>query len=178
MLLKELMPDGFIQILKNRDLNTCARIFIPVVVVSINFYRRARCQKKSPGQGPSTMTMTASTAQKTQPAVNAATPTITMAVVKTDPKAEPAKEPSLEQRIHKVENLQLLVNKRAKLVQTRNELEKFQISSNDFNCSMQMKDSDGNNFTTSFTPGIKKVIEFLRTSFDASIKEVEAQIRF
>ncbi len=124
------------------------------------------------------MIMNTATAQKTQPAVTAANPSTAMALVKTEPKAEPVKEPSLEQRIHKVENLQLLVNKRTKLVQTRNELEKFQISSNDFNCSLQMKDSDGNNFSTSFTPGIKKVIEFLRTSFDASIKEVEAQIRF
>ena len=124
------------------------------------------------------MIMNTATAQKTQPSVTAANPSTAMALVKTEPKAEPVKEPSLEQRIHKVENLQLLVNKRTKLVQTRNELEKFQISSNDFNCSLQMKDSDGNNFSTSFTPGIKKVIEFLRTSFDASIKEVEAQIRF
>jgi hypothetical protein len=40
--------------------------------------------------------------------------------------------------------------KRAKLVQTRSELERFQISSNDFNCSMRLNDSDGNVFTTSF----------------------------
>ena len=163
---------------ENHDRPVCSGIFITVVGVSINFNRRARCRKKSPGQGPSTMTKTTATAQKTQPDVTAANPSTFMALVKTEVKSEPAKEPTLEQRIHKVENLQLLVNKRTKLVQTRNELEKFQISSNDFNCSLQMKDSDGNNFTTSFTPGIKKVIEFLRTSFDASIKEVEAQIRF
>lgn len=163
---------------ENHDRHICSGIFIPVVGVGINFNRRARCHKKSPGQGPSTMTKTTATAQKTQPAVTAANPSTSMALVKTEVKSEPVKEPTLEQRIHKVENLQLLVNKRTKLVQTRNELEKFQISSNDFNCSLQMKDSDGNNFSTSFTPGIKKVIEFLRTSFDASIKEVEAQIRF
>ena len=66
------------------------------------------------------------------------------------------------EKILKVENLQLVVEKRAKLVQTRSELERFQISSNDFNCTMRLNDSDGNVFTTSFTPGIKKVIDFLK----------------
>ena len=80
--------------------------------------------------------------------------------------------------ILKVENLQLIIEKRAKLVQTRSELERFQISSNDFNCSMRLNDSDGNVFTTSFTPGVKKVIDFLKSSFDASISEAEEKINF
>ena len=82
------------------------------------------------------------------------------------------------EKILKIENLQLVIEKRAKLVQTRGELDRFQTSSNDFNCSMRLNDSDGNVFTTSFTPGIKKVIDFLRTSFDASISEVEDKINF
>ena len=103
----------------------------------------------------------------------------TMTVVKKEETVPGAqKELSLEQKIHKVENLQLVVNKRAKLLQTRNEIERFHIASNDFNCTMQLKDSDGNTFSTSFTPGIKKVIEFLKASFDTSIKEVETQIKF
>ena len=79
---------------------------------------------------------------------------------------------TLHEKILKVENLQLVVEKRAKLVQTRSELERFQTSSNDFNCTMLLNDSDGNVFTTNFTPGIKKVIDFLKSSFDASITDV------
>ena len=94
------------------------------------------------------------------------------------PAVEPKKEMTMLEKILKVENLQLVVEKRAKLVQTRSELERFQISSNDFNCSMRLNDSDGNVFTTSFTPGIKKVIDFLKTSFDASITDVENKITF
>ena len=94
------------------------------------------------------------------------------------PTPEPKKEMTLIEKILKVENLQLVVEKRAKLVQTRSELERFQVSSNDFNCTMRLNDSDGNVFTTSFTPGIKKVIEFLKTSFDASITEAENKITF
>ena len=94
------------------------------------------------------------------------------------PAPEPKKEMTMLEKILKVENLQLVVEKRAKLVQTRSELERFQVSSNDFNCSMRLNDSDGNVFTTSFTPGIKKVIEFLKTSFDASITDVENKITF
>ena len=94
------------------------------------------------------------------------------------PAPEPKKEMTMLEKILKIENLQLVIEKRAKLVQTRSELDRFQISSNDFNCTMRLNDSDGNVFTTSFTPGIKKVIEFLKTSFDASITEAENKITF
>ena len=98
--------------------------------------------------------------------------------VKPEPVAEVKPVLTMQEKILKVENLQLIVEKRAKLVQTRSELERFQISSNDFNCSMRLNDSDGNVFTTSFTPGIKKVIDFLKASFDGSIAEVEGKILF
>jgi hypothetical protein len=109
-----------------------------------------------------------------------------VAEVKPEPvvevKSEPVKvvkpELTLLEKILKVENLQLIIEKRAKLVQTRSELERFQISSNDFNCSMRLNDSDGNVFTTSFTPGVKKVIDFLKSSFDGSISEAEDKINF
>ena len=94
------------------------------------------------------------------------------------PTPEPKKEMTMMEKILKIENLQLVIEKRAKLVQTRSELDRFQISSNDFNCTMRLNDSDGNVFTTNFTPGIKKVIEFLKTSFDASITEAENKITF
>ena len=94
------------------------------------------------------------------------------------PTPEPKKEMTMMEKILKIENLQLVIEKRAKLVQTRSELDRFQISSNDFNCTMRLNDSDGNVFTTSFTPGIKKVIDFLKTQFDASITEAENKITF
>ena len=94
------------------------------------------------------------------------------------PAPESKKEMTMMEKILKIENLQLVIEKRAKLVQTRSELDRFQISSNDFNCSMRLNDSDGNVFTTSFTPGIKKVIDFLKSSFDASITDVENKITF
>jgi len=100
------------------------------------------------------------------------------AAVKPEPEVIAKPEMTMQEKILKVENLQLIVEKRAKLVQTRSELERFQISSNDFNCSMRLNDSDGNVFTTSFTPGVKKVIDFLKASFDASIIEVEGKITF
>ena len=88
------------------------------------------------------------------------------------------RELTLQEKINKIENLQLIVEKRERMVSTRSELEKFQTSSNDFNCTLRLNDSDGNVFTTSFTPGIKKVIEFLKTSFDVSIADVENKISF
>ncbi|MEI6885557.1 MAG: hypothetical protein WCO02_13790, partial [Bacteroidota bacterium] len=94
------------------------------------------------------------------------------------PAPEPVKEMTLMEKILKVENFQLVIEKRAILVQTRSELQRLQTASNDFNCYMMLNDSDGNVFTTSFTPGIKKVIDFLRSSFDASISDVENKITF
>ena len=91
---------------------------------------------------------------------------------------EPVKELTLEERIQRVESLQLMVSKRAKLISARGDLERFQISSNDFNCQLDLSDSDGNKFRSSFTPGVKKVVEFLKKSFDDSIREVEQQIQF
>ena len=98
--------------------------------------------------------------------------------VKPEPVAVVKPELTLMEKILKVENLQLIIEKRSKLVQTRSELERFQISSNDFNCTMLLNDSDGNVFTTSFTPGVKKVIDFLKLSFDSSISEAENKINF
>ena len=94
------------------------------------------------------------------------------------PAVEPRKEMTIMEKILRIENLKLVIEKRAKLVQTRSELDRFQIASNDFNCTMRLSDSDGNVFTTSFTPGIKKVIDFLKTQFDASITEAESKITF
>ena len=94
------------------------------------------------------------------------------------PTPEPKKEMTMMEKILKIENLQLVIEKRSKLVQTRSELDRFQISSNDFNCTMRLNDSDGNVFTTNFTPGIKKVIDFLKSSFDVSITESESKITF
>lgn len=91
---------------------------------------------------------------------------------------ETRKELTIIEKILKIENLQLVISKRQKLIQTYSELERFQIGSNEFNCSMRLSDSDGNVFTTTFTPGIKKVIEFLKASFEKSIEETEGQINF
>ena len=88
------------------------------------------------------------------------------------------REMTLQEKINKIENLQLIVEKRERLVGTRSELEKFQTSSNDFNCTLRLNDSDGNVFSTSFTPGVKKVVEFLKGSFDSSIESIENQIKF
>jgi len=93
-------------------------------------------------------------------------------------KAVVIRELTLQEKINKIENLQLIVEKRERLVGTRSELEKFQTSSNDFNCTLRLNDSDGNVFSTSFTPGVKKVVDFLKDSFDASIGNIEDQIKF
>jgi len=132
--------------------------------------------KKSGNGGASQEEKT--TAAIMKPIINPQNPITGESKHQVAPVTEPKKELTLMEKILKVENLQLVIEKRKKLVQTRSELERFQIASNDFNCTMRMNDSDGNTFTTNFTPGIKKVIEFLKTSFDSSISDVETKINF
>jgi hypothetical protein len=91
---------------------------------------------------------------------------------------EVLREMTMVDKINKIENLMLMIEKRNKLVQTRSELDRFKTSSSDFNCTLRLNDFEGNTFTTSFTPGIKKVLDFLRTAFDTSITEVESGINF
>lgn len=132
---------------------------------------------KKPGNGGAT-SAEINTAAIMKPIINPVAPAPEEKKPKSAPEPEPKKELTLMEKILKVENLQLVIEKRSKLVQTRSELERFQTASNDFNCSMRLNDSDGNVFTTNFTPGIKKVIEFLKTSFDTSISETESKINF
>ena len=87
-------------------------------------------------------------------------------------------EMTLADKINRIENLMLMIEKRNKLVQTRSELDRFKTASSDFNCTLRLNDSEGNTFSTSFTPGIKKVLDFLRNAFDTSIVEVESGIEF
>lgn len=123
-----------------------------------------------------------SAAVKTNQPVASEKPTMAVvSAIKTEqpsPAPEPPRELTLEEKIQRVENLQLLVTKRSRIIATRGELDRFQISSNDFNCALDLTDSDGNKFRTTFTPGVKKVVEFLKRSFDESIQEVEQQIQF
>lgn len=120
---------------------------------------------------PSTAVVKTGTQQETKP---------NLAIVPKpqDPVIETPRELTLEERIQRVETLQMLVSKRQRIVAARGELDRFQVSSNDFNCALDLSDTDGNKFRTTFTPGVKKVVEFLKKSFEDSIQEVEQQIKF
>lgn len=91
---------------------------------------------------------------------------------------EVVREMTMLDKINRIENLMLMIEKRNKMVQTRAELDRFKTASSDFNCTLRLNDSEGNVFTTAFTPGIKKVLDFLRNAFDTSIQEVESGIDF
>jgi len=185
------------------DLNSCLK-FSFRLFLGHKFFKpwRARCLKKSARQQRNEMTKITAPVQKPTNGGASKEETSVLAAVKTVlnpegskteeikpvlqiepekpviPAAEPKKEMTMIEKILKIENLQLVIEKRGKLVQTRSELDRFKTASNDFNCSMRLNDSDGNVFTTSFTPGIKKVVEFMKAAFDASIIETEKDITF
>ena len=129
------------------------------------------------------MTTTSTAAVKKEVPGNGKSDMKVLPEVKSAPEKKPEetarpKEMTLDERIFHVEKLKALVEKRVHMVDTRKDLELFQLASSDFNCRMDLLDNKGNKFSTTNTIGIKKVIEFLKDAFDKSITDVENQIRF
>jgi len=117
-------------------------------------------------------------AQVVKETLKANTETVNESKALPEKTKEIVRDMTMVDKINKIENLMLMIEKRNKLIQTRSELDRFKTSSSDFNCTLRLNDSEGNTFSTSFTPGIKKVLDFLRTAFDTSIVEVESGIEF
>ena len=87
-------------------------------------------------------------------------------------------ELTLEQKIEKVENLKLLIEKREILEDSRKKLNAFVIGSPQFGESIKITDEHGNTFQTSNTEVLTKVIATIKDSLVEKIKEIETDIQF
>jgi hypothetical protein len=125
----------------------------------------------------------------TAPAANGATktPELSSAVVVADkPNSTEAKKeqnetkdaPPLEDRILKVEMLYDLTTRRETLLESQKKLNSFRLSSDGTRDTISLRDSKGNEFTTSNSAVVHSVFDVMKKTIAEKIAEVEAQILF
>ena len=94
------------------------------------------------------------------------------------PTPPPTPQLTLEQKIEKVENLKMLIEKREILEDSRKKLNAFVIGSPQFGESIKLTDEHGNTFQTSNTEVLTKVIATIKDTLVEKIKEIEKDINF
>jgi len=105
--------------------------------------------------------------------VEAATAPV-MTIVKDTPE-EPRKL-SLDEKIQRVEDLTLLIDRWRTLNESRRKLQTFQIGADSLSSVILLKDAAGNEFKTSNSSVITSVIDEMKRILDGKVKEVEEQI--
>lgn len=112
--------------------------------------------------------------------------TATMTVVKNNETevveavvVESTPELTLEQRIQKVEDLVMLIDKFNKLKETHRNLKTFQLGTDGFTNQLSLRSiNSGFEFKTSNTAVFAEVVAVIDRTLTAKIAEIEAQIKF
>ena len=97
-----------------------------------------------------------------------------MTVVK-DVVEEPRKL-SLEERIQRVEDLSMLIDRWKTLNDSRRKLQTFQIGADSLSSVISLRDANGNEFKTSNSAVISSVIDEMKRTLDGKVRDVEELI--
>lgn len=100
-----------------------------------------------------------------------------MEVVKTESKVTNSII-SLEKRIQRVQELNILIDKWRKLGEARKNLTGFKLGADGLSSTVIIKDASGQEFKTSHNIVVETVLRSVREILDAKITEVEAEINF
>lgn len=100
----------------------------------------------------------------------------TMTVVKEEKVEEAARKLTLEERIQRVEDLSLLIDRWKTLNDSRRKLQTFQIGADSLSSVISLRDSNGNEFKTSNSAVISSVIDEMKRTLDVKIHDVEELI--
>ena len=100
----------------------------------------------------------------------------TMTVVKEEKIEEAARKLTLEERIQRVEDLSMLIDRWKTLNDSRRKLQTFQIGADSMSSVISLRDSNGNEFKTSNSAVISSVIDEMKRTLDSKVHDVEAQI--
>ena len=84
----------------------------------------------------------------------------------------------LEDRIQKVEDLTMLIDRYKTLSESRRKLQTFQIGADGMSSAIALRDAAGNEFKTSNSAVISAVIETMKNILDGKIEDVQEQISF
>jgi hypothetical protein len=124
------------------------------------------------GRGKTTMTQSAVKTNGKATEQNAK-----MEVVKNETKVENAIL-SLEKRIQKVEELNIVIDKWRKLNEARKNLNGFKLGADGLSSTVIIKDVSGQEFKTSHNIVVETVLKTVKEVLDSKIQEVEDQINF
>ena len=97
---------------------------------------------------------------------------VVLTIVKPEPVLAPRKL-SLDERIQKVEDLSLLIDRYRILNESRRKLQTFQLGADGLSSSIQLRDAAGNEFRTSNSAVINTVIDEMKRTLDSKVREVE-----
>ena len=101
----------------------------------------------------------------------------TMTVVKEQKIEEAARKLTLEERIQRVEDLSMLIDRWKTLNDSRRKLQTFQIGADSMSSVISLRDSNGNEFKTSNSAVISSVIDEMKRTLDSKVHDVEEQIK-
>jgi len=104
----------------------------------------------------------------------ASKPVATMTIVEK----EEVRKPTLEEKIQRVEDLTLLIDRYRALAESRRKLQTFQIGADSLSSTILLRDAAGNEFRTSNSSVITTVIDEMKRTLDSKVREVETLINF
>jgi hypothetical protein len=102
--------------------------------------------------------------------------TTTLTVVKEEKVEEAARKLTLEERIQRVEDLSMLIDRWKTLNDSRRKLQTFQIGADSLSSVISLRDANGNEFKTSNSAVITSVIDEMKRTLDGKVRDVEELI--
>jgi single-stranded DNA-specific DHH superfamily exonuclease len=100
-----------------------------------------------------------------------------LTIVPSEPEEAPRKL-SLEEKIQRVEDLTLLIDRFRNLVEAKRKLTVFQLGADGMSSSIILKDAAGNEFKTSNSSVISSVIDEMKRILDLKVRDIEDLINF
>jgi len=97
-----------------------------------------------------------------------------MTIVKDE--VEAPRKLTLDERIQRVEDLSLLIDRWKTLNDSRRKLQTFQIGADSLSSVISLRDSSGNEFRTSNSAVITSVIDEMKRTLDSKVHDVEELI--
>ncbi len=94
-----------------------------------------------------------------------------MTIVKNE--TEEPRKLSLDEKIQRVEDLTLVIDRWRTLNESRRKLQTFQIGADSLSSVIQLRDAAGNEFKTSNSSVITSVIEEMKRTLDVKVRVVE-----
>ena len=106
--------------------------------------------------------------------IEVAAPAAVMTIVKEEPVE--VRKLTLDEKIQKVEDLSLMIDRWRTLSDSRRKLQTFQIGADSLSSTILLKDGAGNEFRTSNSTVITSVIDEMKRTLDVKVREVEELI--